>query len=439
MKQTPAGRSIVTNGKEGTPSSISIDGFHSTIGSQFYDDDPDIKKSRNAKFNNLQPQAFPGYKGYNSIVATRDIEHHDEVIINYGDAGEEGDKSSYFNSNFTLDTSAQSVPEEIICPPPTGDLDFGNLANIRRRDLASTYSSVMGEKRDILLPFNYNLLSYLQEHDTPTDPIDQVAGGILSYSIHGDILYIEEIFTSLRHRQQAILISLLTALLTTYPQACSIHLVTRPHADQDRDAMTFYTTLGFVPIRKCNRITCMASTSMEPGYAYYGTSALTICNYLSNRVTKWSDTHRPSIGHFPNTPNFNDLTFATRSILIESQAHHAAGEDDPGGAGDQASIIDIIINASHHLVAFVDPLTAGRVPYEGATQDTNLVAQVSTKDTGIPLPQSPDQPARAHCTSPRALHGRSPPVGVELTDWVAAPATLECMPESVSGGAHDRE
>ena len=128
------------------------------------------------------------------------------------------------------------------------------------------------------------------------------------------------------------------------------------------------------------------------------------------------------------------MTFATRSILIESQAHHAAGEDDPGGAGDQASIIDIILNASHHLVAFVDPLTctSGRVPYEGSAQDTNPGAQVTMKDSGIPLPQPPDQPARAHCTSPRALHGRSPPVGVALTDRVAATATSHCMPDHAS-------
>ena len=158
LKQTAAGRSIVTNCKEGNPSSISIDGLHSTIGSQFYDDDPDIKESRNAKLNHLQPQAFPGHRGYNSIVATKDIEHHDEFILNYGHAGDDGDKSSYFNSNFSLDTSAQSVPSGILCPPPTGDLDFGNLVNIRRPDLASTYSSALGENRDIRLPLNYTLL-----------------------------------------------------------------------------------------------------------------------------------------------------------------------------------------------------------------------------------------------------------------------------------------
>ena len=245
LKQTPAGRSIVTNGEEGNPSSTSIDGLHSTIGSQFYDDDPDIKIARNAKLKNLQPQAFPGHKGYNSIVATRDIEHHDEVILNYGDTGDDGDKSSYFNSNFTLDTSAQRVPSEIILPPPTGDLDFGNLGNIRRRDLASTYSSAMGENRVTDLPFIYTLHPFLQEHDTPSDPRDRDAGGIVSYSIHGDILYIEEIFTAPRHRHHAILIALLTALLSSHPQAISIHLVTRPQAEQDSDAMAFYTTLGF--------------------------------------------------------------------------------------------------------------------------------------------------------------------------------------------------
>ena len=53
-------------------------------------------------------------------------------------------------------------------------------------------------------------------------------------------------------------------------------------------------------------------------------------------------------------------------------------------------LVDIILNASHHLVAFVDPLTAGRVPYEGSAQDTNLGAQVTMKDSGIPLPQPPD-------------------------------------------------
>ena len=191
---------------------------------------------------------------------------------------------------------------------------------------------------------------------------------------------------------------------------------------------------------------------MDPGYAYYGTSALTICNYLGNRATKQSDVHRPAIGHFPNTPNFNDLTFGTRSILIESQVHHAAGEDDSGGEGDQASILDIIANASHHLVAFVKPFVAGTIPegnstdqllfqegsYDGVHGTDQLLSQegsyeqVTMKDTGIPLPQSPDQPARAHCTSPRALHGRSPPVGVVPTDWVAATATSQCMPDRVS-------
>ena len=123
----------------------------------------------------------------------------------------------------------------------------------------------MGENRDIRLPFIYTLTSYLQDHDTPLDPIGQDAGGIVSYSIHGDILYIEEIFTARRHRHHAILIALLTALLSSHPQAISIHLVTRPRADQDSDAMAFYTTLGFVPIRKCNRIPSMTVSNMDPG------------------------------------------------------------------------------------------------------------------------------------------------------------------------------
>ena len=211
----------------------------------------------------------------------------------------------------------------------------------------------MGENRDIILPYKYTYMAYLQDHVVPSDPMNQVAGGILSYSIHGDILFIEEIFTSPQHRHHALLIALLTALLTTYPQAISIHLVTRPLAKQDSDAMDFYTILGFIMIRKCSRIPGMASTQMDPGYAYYGTSALTICNYLSNRMPKQSDTHCPLICHYLNTPHFNDLTRGTRSILLESQVHHFAREDDPGGAGDKASVIDIVSNASHHLVAFV--------------------------------------------------------------------------------------
>ena len=59
-------------------------------------------------------------------------------------------------------------------------------------------------------------------------------------------------------------------------------------------------------------------------------------------------------------------------------------------------------------------------------------AQETMKDAGIPHAQALNQPARAHSTSPRALHGRSPPVGVVPTDRVAASATSECMPDHVS-------
>ena len=130
------------------------------------------------------------------------------------------------------------------------------------------------------------------------------------------------------------------------------------------------------------------------------------------------------------------MTFGTRSILIESQVHHAAGEDEPGGEGDKASIMDIISDASHHLVAFVTPTIAGMIP-EGETYQVGgdylaPAAQEPRKDAGIPLAQALNQPARAHSTSPRALHGRSPPVGVVPTDRVAASATSHCMPDHVS-------
>ena len=118
------------------------------------------------------------------------------------------------------------------------------------------------------------------------------------------------------------------------------------------------------------------------------------------------------------------MTFGTRSILIESQVHHAARDDDPGGEGDQASIIDIISDASHHLVAFVNPITAGMIsedePYQVGGDFVAPAAQETKKDAGIPNAQALNQPARAHSTSPRALHGRSSPVGVVPTDWVAA-------------------
>ena len=153
-------------------------------------------------------------------------------------------------------------------------------------------------------------------------------------------------------------------------------------------------------------------------------------------MPKQSDTHCPLICHYLNTPHFNDLTRGTRSILLESQVHHFAGEDDPGGAGDKASVIDIVSNASHHLVAFVNPISTGMSADRGDNQtggeNTAPAAQETNEDTGIPYAQALNQPARAHSTSPRALHGRSPPVGVVPTDRVAASAISHCMPGHVS-------
>ena len=91
--------------------------------------------------------------------------------------------------------------------------------------------------------------------------------------------------------------------------------------------------------------------------------------------------------------------------------------------------MDIISDASHHLVAFVNPDVAGTIP-EGNSTD-QLLSQEGSYEQVSPTP-SPIQPARAHSTSPRALHGRSPPVGVVPTDWVAATATSQCMPDHVS-------
>ena len=200
--------------------------------------------------------------------------------------------------------------------------------------------------------------------------------------------------------------------------------------------MKFYTILHFTKIPIIHRIPSIRHR-MEKGNAYLGTTTPKILNYLSTRTPKTTDIRDSTICHFANTHDFNDLTPGTRGILQEAQEHHNAGSNSPG-EGDKQFILDIIKPCTHHLVAFIPSLSAipGNLGEKNGKDTDQLLSQEELKGQTSPAP-SPIQPARAHSTSP-ALHGRSPLVGVELTDWVAAPATSECMPESVSEGALDR-
>ena len=93
--------------------------------------------------------------------------------MGYGDGGEKGKGSSYFNRNFALNTTAQITPEGILQPPPSGDIDFGNLSNLRRIDLFPLHDDKKGHRCDPHIPKYYTFIPLPLLHQAISDPPGQ--------------------------------------------------------------------------------------------------------------------------------------------------------------------------------------------------------------------------------------------------------------------------
>ena len=174
--------------------------------------------------------------------------------------------------------------------------------------------------------------------------------------------------------KEGILTSLLHILIKKHPEATRIHLVTRPHAKQDREAMAFYKIIHFKDVKKAERIPETSDiphakdTINEQDIAYFGTKLQVVSNFITNSLIKHHKVNACYIktftmSSFPgqHTPE-RQYTSEIDNIINEADAHHHADENDADGKGDQQSVRGIIQVSTHLIVAYNDDHITNPIP-----------------------------------------------------------------------------
>ena len=353
VANTPGGKSLLHYTNKHV-----IDGRYCYTGAQFAND---TKSNRNtAKARNAS--VVKGKRGYITIVAKKDMPTDTEVTWTYGrpywrvefDACTQLVPAMIVTDNLT-DPTAERLTAKYNAPPPQALGTTRNLSaqEIYRREKRSNYEEAdrdyellpeKQKKRFEQLERDQNLSPpepAPTAHPTPQDePVsDPSPRAAMAYTVEGGILFVDEIYVSLDHRQERLACSLFRqAIISHNPDR--IHLLVRSRAKQQTQARNFFRKLGFRRVPAHHEIHLEGKPiKPKPSQLHLYASAPAVLDKISERTNLQTAgtamTQRGLLG----------------TLEKEMRKHHSTA------MGDRQDLDEIIDKAQHMLLAW--PLPAG--------------------------------------------------------------------------------